>query len=163
MLLETVAGSELHCSGSTPTVSNRISGLQFTLSDQTLHEFWMHVQDLCIHKKVSCEYTSFPHVDLFLEHLLRLHNQCEQFVTLKSICFLSSTLTFHLAKSKWSSTANRKPPPMTTLSTLSTHNTTQHVAESEVMPSFSAVLYFKFWIDWLAPLTYLTNVFVCRC
>lgn len=91
-----------------------MSGLQFTLSDQTLQEIWMQAQDLNILKKNSCEYTSFPHVDVFLEHLLRLHNQCDdvnQCHTLKSICFVSSTLTFHLAKSKWWSTANRKLPP----------------------------------------------------
>lgn len=37
----------------------------------------MQAQDLNILKKNSCEYTSFPHVDVFLEHLLRLHNQCD--------------------------------------------------------------------------------------
>lgn len=97
-------------------------------------------------------------MDLFLEHLLRLHNQCEQCVTLKSICFLSSTLTFHLAKSKWWSTANWKPPPWRRCRRWV--HTTQHVAES-VMPSFSAVLYFKFWFTWLTSPIDLFDKCVC--
>lgn len=65
MLLEATAGCEP--AESTATGSERMSGLQFTLFDQTFQVSLMHVQDLSLHK--------LPLVDLFLKLLHSFHSQ----------------------------------------------------------------------------------------